>query len=379
MIIPFNKIFFNEEIIVNIKECFLKTRVSSDNKYSKLCESWFKEEYLTKTLLTVSCTAALEMSAILSEINAGDEVIMPSFTFVSTANAFVLRGAIPVFIDINPKTQNIDENLIEKAITKRTKAIVVVHYAGIACNMAKILEIAKKYNLIVIEDAAHTIGAKYDGKYLGSIGDIGCLSFHETKNITSGEGGAIIINNNKYSKFADLISEKGTNRKAFIVGETDKYTWLNIGSSYKMSDINAAVLYSQLLVYDKIMKKRLYIWNAYLNFFKFYEEKGYIKCPFVPDYAEHNGHIFYILFNKNKARNEFINYMKEYDIDVKFHYIPLHSSPAGKQFGKTPLSMVNTDKTAETLVRLPLFYDLTDEQINYIFSISKKFFKERFV
>lgn len=366
MKIPYNKAFYCEEEIKNIRECLSETGSSSEKKYTKLCEDWFKDKIGKKIILTHSCTAALEMAALLINIEAGDEVIMPSYTYVSTANAFVLRGAIPVFIDINANTVNMDENLIERAITDKTKAIVVVHYAGISCNMSKIIEIANKYNLIVIEDAAHAFGAKYKNQDLGCIGDIGCYSFHETKNITSGEGGMIIINNTKYNYYSDIISRKGTNVKSFLLGNIDKYTWVNEGSSYRMSDINAAMLYAQLQNYEEIQKKRLYIWNFYYNFFKNYEEKGYIRCPNIPNNCEHNAHIFFILFHNKTIRDNFIKFMKKKGVNTPFHYIPLHSSEGGKQYGKIASSMENTNSVANTIVRLPIFYDLSDEQIQYI-------------
>ncbi len=378
MKVIFNKPYFCDDELVNLKTCLQSTGTSSDGKFSKACENWFLHHIHKHTILTVSCTAALEMAALLANIKPGDEVIMPSFTFASSANAFVLRGATPVFIDINPLTQNIDENLIEMAISPKTKAILVVHYAGVACNMDKILHIANKHNIPIIEDAAHAFGAKFNNSPLGSIGKFGCLSFHETKNISSGEGGAIFINNSSDSVCANLICEKGTNRQAFIVGDTDKYTWITIGSSFKMSDINAAVLLPQLLDSHNILLKRLNIWNSYFDFFKPFQDKGFLNCPFIPDYAHHNAHIFYLLFPDIHKRNLFISFMHQHDIDVKFHYIPLHSSPAGLNFGKTPFPMTNTNHTADTLVRLPLYSDLPPHHLEYIFSVSHKFFKERF-
>ncbi|MGM9993428.1 MAG: dTDP-4-amino-4,6-dideoxygalactose transaminase [Candidatus Avigastranaerophilus sp.] len=379
MQVPYNKIHIPEEALNNIKESINKKSAfegggvkSSSDKYTKLCEKWFRNKMKAKAILTFSCTASLEMAALLTSIHPEDEIIMPSYTYVSTANAFVLRGAIPVFVDININTMNIDENLIEKAVTKKTKAIVVVHYAGIACNMDKILEIAGKYNLIVIEDAAHAIGSKYNGKYLGTIGDIGCLSFHTTKNITCGEGGAILINKEKYNNSADIISEKGTNRSSCISGKTNKYTWCDIGSSFKMADINAAILYTQLQKLKKITEKRIKIWNIYKNFFMDYEDRGDLKCPFVPEKCEHNAHIFYLLFNDNALRNQFIRHMKKYNIATVSHYVPLHSSPAGKRFGRVASSMKNTDKAANCIVRLPLFFDLEDKQTDYILFAAKK-------
>lgn len=374
MKIPFNKSYYNEEEVENIRECLAETGVSSGNKYSKLCEEWFYQKTGKRIILTTSCTAALEMSALLSDIKVGDEVIMPSFTFVTTASSFVLRGAVPVFVDINPDTLNINENLIEQVITEKTKAIVVMHYAGIACNMDKIIEIAHKYNLLIIEDAAQAVGAKYKNEYLGCIGDIGCFSFHETKNITSGEGGAIIINNEKLKNLAEIVSEKGTNRQAFLIGEVEKYTWIELGSSYKMSDINAAVLYSQLENFDEIQKRRMEIWNKYYDIFYEFEKAGYVRRPVISKDCAHNAHIFYVLFNNKENRNKFIKYLKENDIEAKFHYIPLHSSPAGRKYCRIATSMTNTENVADTIVRMPLFYDLSDIQLEYIFAVVKRFF-----
>ena len=376
MNVPFNKIYYNDKEIQDIKDCLKSSNISSDGRYSELCEKFILNKINRQAILTTSCTSALEMAALLLDIKKGDEIIMPSFTFPSTANAFVLRGATPVFIDIDKKTLNIDENLIENTITEKTKAIVVVHYAGIACNMSAIKKISKKHNLYLIEDAAHAIGAKYNNQDLGSIGDIGCYSFHSTKNITSGEGGAIIINDKNLIKKAHIISDKGTNRKAFINGDVNQYTWSDIGSSYKLSDFNAALLYFQLENYNKILKKRLSIWNKYYKYFIEYEKKGIIKCPFVPEYSKHNAHIFYLLFNNKKQRNKYISHMNQNGIEVKFHYVPLHSSPAGKKFGRIASEMNNTNNTSDTLVRLPLFYDLTENQLKYIFRISKEFFQK---
>ena len=378
MRVPFNKPYYNTEEISNITEAITETGISAGHKYTKMCQEWFVNKTGHQAILTVSCTAALEMAGLLADIKFGDEVIMPSFTFVSTANAFVLRGAVPVFVDININTLNIDENLIEDAITEKTKAIVVMHYAGVACNMDKIKQIANKYNLLVIEDAAHAFGAKYKNEHLGCIGDIGCFSFHETKNVSSGEGGAIAVNNKKFEDAADIICEKGTNIKSFVNGDIDKYTWINLGSSYKLSDINAALLYPQLKIYNKILEKRLYIWNLYNSFFEKYEREGYLRRPFIPEYSTHNAHIFYIVFNNNTTRNTFINYLKDNEIDVRFHYVPLHSSSAGKKYGRISNSMNNTETISDNLVRLPLFYDLTDNQMEYIFSVTDNFFKFKF-
>lgn len=373
--IPFNKPFTIEKEIEYIQDAIKGGIIRGDGIYTKKCHS-ILEEYLPakKVLLTHSCTAALEMAAILADIKQDDEVIMPSYTFVSTANAFVLRGGVPVFVDIRPDTKNINEELIESAITKKTKAIVPVHYAGVACDMDKIMQIARKYNLIVIEDAAQAISSTYNGQKLGTIGDIGCFSFHETKNIISGEGGAIIVNNDKFIQRAEIIREKGTNRSQFFRGEVDKYTWVDIGSSYLPSDIIAAFLYTQLQNIDKINNKRIEIWNEYHRFFAHYEKEGLINRPIVPQNCTHNAHMYYITFKNLQIRSEFITHLKENDINPVFHYIPLHSSPAGTKFAKTMGDMTITNKVADTLVRMPLFYGLCNEDMEYIKNVVKRFF-----
>lgn len=363
--IPFNKPFLIENEFKYIQDAINKGVLRGDGFYTKKCHE-FLENLLKckKALLTHSCTAALEMAAILLDIKSGDEVIMPSYTFVSTANAFVLRGGVPVFVDIRPDTLNIDENLIEDAITPKTKAICVVHYAGVSCEMDKIMQIAKKYNLYVVEDAAQALGSFYKGKPLGTIGDIGCFSFHETKNVISGEGGAIVINNEKFIDRAEIIREKGTNRSRFFRGQVDKYTWVDIGSSYLPSDIIAAYLYSQLQNIDRINEKRMQIWNKYDNFFKTYNEN--IGSPFVPADCVHNAHMYYILFSNIKERQNAIDLLKKNDINSVFHYIPLHSSPAGMKFGRAYGDMKNTNKISDTLLRLPMYYELSEEDIGKV-------------
>ncbi len=363
--IPFNKPFVIENELEYIKDAITNKLIRGDGGYTKKCHSFLEDKLgAKKVLLTHSCTAALEMSAILADIQPGDEVIMPSYTFVSTANAFVLRGGVPVFVDIRPDTLNINEDLIEQAITPKTKVIVPVHYAGVACEMDKITEIAKRHNLLVIEDAAQGVGAFYKGKPLGTIGDMGCFSFHETKNIISGEGGAIVINNDKFIERAEIIREKGTNRSKFFRGQVDKYTWVDIGSSYLPSDMIAAYLYSQLQNMDDINKKRIDVWNDYDEFFKQYE--GIIKRPFIPDNCTHNAHMYYLLFENLDVRTKFIEFMKAKGISTVFHYIPLHSSPAGERFGRFLGNMSVTDKISDTLVRLPMFYELDNDEMNLI-------------
>ena len=365
MKISFNEPYFDEKILENIKSAFVDYKqISGNGIFTQKCNE-FLQKYLNvhSVFLTNSCTSALEMAAILVEIKQGDEIIMPSYTFVSTANAFVLRGGVPVFVDINPKTLCIDENSIEQAITQKTKVIVVVHYAGISCDMDKIKSIAKKYNLILIEDAAQAISSKYKNQYLGTIGNIGALSFHETKNISSGEGGAIILNDKKYIERAEIIRDKGTNRKQFNMGMVDKYSWIDIGSSFLPSDIIAAYLYSQFTSINEINKKRLKDWEKYKKVFENYEKKGIINLPYIPNYiTQYNAHIFYLIFNSKEIRQDFIRYMKDFSILCVFHYIPLHSSKAGKKYGRISSDMKNTDNISDTLVRLPLFFGLTKEQ-----------------
>lgn len=375
MKIVFNKPHFSHNEIENIVDSLERGKISGDGYYTSLCNEWFKNEIDRKILLTHSCTAALEMMAILANIEPGDEVIMPSYTFVSTANAFVLRGAKIVFVDIRPDTLNIDENLIEQAITSKTKAIVVVHYAGVGCEMDKISDIAKKHNLYLFEDAAQGFDSEYKGKPLGTIGDLGTYSFHETKNIISGEGGCLIINNDKFSERAEIIREKGTNRSKFFRGQVDKYTWVDIGSSYLPSDMIASFLYAQLQSSKNITQKRLEIWDMYNKFFEQYESKGVLRRPIIPAECKHNAHMFYILFNDLETRTKYIDCLKENSIYTVFHYIPLHSSPAGEKYGITSSKMEVTNKVSDTLVRLPLFYSLSNNQIEQIFKVSEKFLK----
>lgn len=373
--IHFNKPFLIENELNYIKEAIDKGILRGDGIYTKKCHELLEEKLgCKKALLTHSCTAALEMAAILLDIKADDEIIMPSYTFVSTANAFVLRGGVPVFVDIRPDTLNIDENLIEAAITDRTKAICVVHYAGVSCEMDKILEIAKKHNLYVVEDAAQALSSTYKGKQLGTIGDLACFSFHETKNVISGEGGALIINNEKFIERAEIIREKGTNRSKFFRGQVDKYTWVDIGSSFLPSDMIAAFLYSQLENMDKINEKRLWIWYKYDEFFKQYD--NIIRRPIIPDDCKHNAHMYYVLFKNLDIRTKFIDFMKQNQINTVFHYIPLHSSPAGMKYCKTIGKMDVTNNASDTLVRLPMFYELDDNMLSDIFDKINKFLEQ---
>lgn len=357
--IPFNKAIYLPTAHEYVNEVMKSSQIAGDGKYTKLCSKWMEERFKAKKILiTTSCTAALEMAAILLDIKEGDEVIMPSYTFVSTANAFVLHGAKVVFVDIRPDTMNIDERLIEAAITNKTKAIVVVHYAGVSCEMDHIMTIAHKYNIPVVEDAAQGVMASYKGKALGTIGDLGCYSFHETKNYTMGEGGALVINNEKYISRAEIIREKGTNRTRFFRGEVDKYTWVDLGSSFLPSEFNVSYLYGQLLIADDINKDRLDSWQYYYQNLEEYMKEGLINLPIIPLGCEHNAHMFYVKFPNLQQRSNFIGYMKQCEICCVFHYVPLHSSEAGMKYGRFSGQDRWTTKESERIVRLPMYYQL---------------------
>lgn len=354
--ITFNKPYLTGNEIKFIQEAAANQQLAGDGIFTAKCSNWLEEQLsCSKVLLTHSCTAALEMAAILADIKEGDEVIMPSFTFVSTANAFVIRGAIPVFVDVRPDTLNIDESLIEDAITPKTKAIVPVHYAGVPCEMDTIMDIAKAHNILVIEDAAQGIFSSYKGRPLGSIGDLGCISFHETKNIICGEGGALIINDALFSKRAEMIREKGTNRTAFRKGEISKYSWVDIGSSFLPGEMTAAFLWAQLQEGDLITNKRKDIWNYYHNEFKDLENIQKIKRPHIPEHTSHNGHLYYLLLKTKNLRDNFIEMMRLKGVHCVFHYIPLHSSKIGKKIGRISGDMTVTDDVAYRLVRLPIW------------------------
>jgi dTDP-4-amino-4,6-dideoxygalactose transaminase len=375
--IPFNKPCYTGNEDKYVLDSMRSLHISGNGPYTKKCEEWFENRLKCKrALLTSSCTHALEMAAILIDIKPGDEIIMPSYTFVSTANAFVLRGAKVVFVDIRPDTMNIDENLIENAITERTKAICVVHYAGVGCEMDKIMEIADKYNLYVIEDAAQGTMAEYKGKPLGTIGHLGAFSFHETKNYTSaGEGGLLIINDDKFIERAEIIREKGTNRSQFFRGMVDKYTWVDIGSSYLMNDVSAAYLWGQLEVAEEINEFRLGVWNRYYNGLLELEKEGFIELPTIPKHCRHNGHIFYIKVENLRIRTELLSFLKEQGIYAAFHYVPLHSSPAGQRYGRFHGVDKFTTKESERLIRLPLFFNIKDEEIDYVIESIYRFFR----
>lgn len=344
-----------------MKEAIDSHKICGDGEFTKRCNAWIEEHTGTaKALLTTSGTQALEMAALLSDIQPGDEVILPSYTFVSTANAFVLRGAKLVFVDIRPDTMNIDEKLIEDAITDKTRAIVPVHYAGVGCEMDTIMDIAKRHNLVVVEDAAQGVNAFYKGRALGSIGDYGCFSFHETKNYSMGEGGAILINRPEQIEDAEIIREKGTDRSRFFRGQVDKYTWVNIGSSFLPSDINAAYLMAQLEMADEINENRLQRWARYNEGLQDLAQEGVIELPYIPEECAHNAHMFYIKTKDMEERKALISYLKERDIAAVFHYVPLHSAPAGLRFGRFHGEDRYTTKESERLLRLPMYYNLSE-------------------
>lgn len=373
--IRFNVPPFTGKEMDYIRQAVENQKICGDGEFTRKCSEWIEERTGTKKcLLTTSCTHATELAALLSGVGPGDEVIMPSYTFVSTADAFVLRGAVPVFVDIRPDTMNIDENLIEAAVTERTRAIVPVHYAGVGCEMDKICEIAARHNLLVIEDAAQGIMASYRGKALGAIGDFGCFSFHETKNFSSGEGGALLIAHEKDIEDAEIFREKGTDRSKYFRGQVDKYRWQNYGSSYLPSELNAAYLYAQLEQADEINNARLACWNRYRAVLEGLAERGKIELPFVPEYCEHNGHMFYIKTGDLEERTALIEFLKENGIMAVFHYVPLHSAPAGLKFGRFHGEDRYTTRESERLLRLPMYYGLTLEQVDYIAGKVKEFY-----
>lgn len=376
MNIPFNKPHLAGREMLYIRDAYRRRQLAGDGYYTKKCQQWMQEKFgCPLSLLTHSATAALEMIAILSDIKPGDEIIMPSYTFVSTANAFVLRGGVPVFVDIRYDTMNINEQLIEQAITKKTKAIMVIHYAGVACEMDSVRSIAKKHHLLVFEDAAHAFLAKYKNEYLGTVSDMAAFSFHETKNIISGEGGTIFLNNSEFIERAKIIREKGTNRSKFFLGLVDKYTWVDIGSSYLPGEIIASFLFAQLEKATSITKKRISLWNIYHKELEDLEKQGCIRRPIIPRYAEHNAHLYYVLTRNKTQRVGLTQYLRDKGILAVTHYVPLHTSPAGKRFGRFMGTMHITDKVEDTLLRLPLFYDLKSPEqakvLQYIYDYYK--------
>lgn len=365
-------IYFTKPSITELEKRYIMDaldtyKICGDGKYTKKCNEWFKENCnISNFLLTTSGSHSLDLAAILAGLKSDDEVIVPSYTFVSTANAFMLRGAKPVFVDIDEKTMNIDANLIEEKITPKTKAIFPVHYAGVSCDMDKIMKMAKKYNLQVIEDAAQGVLAYYKGKPLGTIGDYGCFSFHETKNYCMGEGGGIIVKDDNKFKEAEIIREKGTNRSQFIRGTVDKYTWHEVGSSFLPSDILAALLLAQLERSEEIMQKRMHIWNTYNEDFLELEKQGKLIRPYIPEYAKHNAHMYYIILPTEEIRNKVMDKLKQKEISSVFHYIPLHTSPMGLKLGYKQGDLPKTEEYSARLLRLPLYADMSEEEIEKV-------------
>lgn len=374
--IPFNKPYLTGKELELIAEAHANGQLAGDGAFTRRCSSWLESHIgCAKALMTHSCTAALEMAALLADIGPGDEVIMPSYTFVSTANAFVLRGGIPVFVDIRPDTLNIDESLIEAAITPRTKAIVPVHYAGVGCAMDQITDIARRHDLLVVEDAAQAILATYRGKPLGSFGQLGCLSFHETKNIISGEGGALLVNDPVLVGRAEIIREKGTNRSRFFRGQVDKYTWVDVGSSYLPGEVISAFLCAQMQEAQAITARRLWIWDTYHRSFEALERAGQLRRPVVPAECGHNAHMYYLLLDSLDQRTRFIEHMKYRGIACVFHYVPLHSSPYGHSSGRVADACPVTDAMANRVVRLPLWLGVEPVQERVIAAVFEFFAK----
>ena len=375
MRINFNVPPFTGNEMTYIKQAVDAQKICGDGQFTAKCNKWIEDKTgCEKALLTTSCTHATELAALLADIRPGDEVIMPSYTFVSTADAFVLRGAIPVFVDIRPDTMNIDETLIEDAITEKTRAIVPVHYAGVGCEMDVIMDIAKRHNLMVIEDAAQGIMSTYKGQALGAIGDMGCYSFHETKNFSMGEGGALLMKDSRFIEDAEIFREKGTDRSKFFRGQVDKYRWVNFGSSYLPSDMNAAYLWAQLELADEITQARMDRWNQYNELLKDLADKGLIEQPFIPDYCTHNAHMYYIKVRDLEQRGDFISYMKSRDVLTVFHYVPLHTAPAGIKYGRFHCEDRYTTAESDRLVRLPMYYSLTEDDVNFICECVHEYF-----
>ncbi len=377
--IPFNRAFIAGRELYYIAQAVSNGELKGDGPFTKKCNRWLEEKFgVKKALLTHSCTGALEMAALLIGLEEGDEVIMPSFTFTSTANAFLLRGAKPVFIDIRPDTLNIDEQQIEAAITSNTKAICAVHYAGVGCEMDTIMDIAQRHGLYVIEDAAHAIMANYKGRPLGSIGHLATFSFHETKNYNCGEGGALLINADIFSNRAEIIREKGTNRSQFFRGEIDKYSWVDIGSSYLPSEIIAAFLYGQLEHAEAINQERLDIWNSYYSVLKPFEDLEQLRLPCIPTACEHNAHLFYLLLNSEEERNDLLTHLKNQRIGAVFHYIPLHTSRMGKVLGYSTGELPHSEDLANRLLRLPLYCGMTQQEISSVTSCVASYFESKY-
>ena len=363
MTIPFNKPYMTGKELWYIAQAHAKGHLAGDGSFTKLCNRWLEQRTgSARALLTHSCTAGLEMAAMLADVQPGDEVIMPSYTFVSTANAFVLRGAVPVFVDIRTDTLNLDERLIEAAITPKTRAIVPVHYAGVGCEMEAIMAIAAKHQLLVVEDAAQGVMSSYKGRPLGSIGDLAAVSFHETKNLISGEGGALLINNERFVERAEIIREKGTNRGQFFRGQVDKYTWVDIGSSYLPGEIIAAFLWAQMEEVEPITRRRLAMWNTYHQWFAEPERAGKLRRPVIPSHCTHNAHMYYILLPSLEQRMALIDSLRKSGVHSVFHYVPLHSAPAGRKFGRAVGDLAVTNDISDRLLRLPMWVGMEDDQ-----------------
>lgn len=374
--ISFNLPPFTGDEFKYIDQAVKNNKISGDGEFTKKCNAWLEKNFSAqKVLLTTSGTSALDMAMLLCKFKPGDEVILPSYTFSSTATSILVGGATPVFVDIRPDTMNIDENKIEEAITEKTKAIAVVHYAGVSCEMDKILEIARRHNLKVIEDAAQGVMSTCKGKALGTIGDFGCYSFHETKNYSMGEGGALVINDPDFNERAEILREKGTNRSKFFRGQIDKYTWVDVGDSYLPSEINAAYLWAQLQKADEINNNRLETWQTYYDAFKPLADEGKIELPTIPEGCKHNAHMFYLKLKNLEERTKFIKRMKEKNILCVFHYVPLHSAPAGKKYCRFHGEDKFTTKESDRLVRLPMYYNMDKNDLNYITAEVKKFFE----
>ena len=374
--IDFNIPPFTGKELEYMQQAIKNKKICGDGEFTKKCSRWMEKNFQANhVLLTTSCTHALEMAAVLTQVKPGDEVILPSYTFVSTADAFVQRGATLVFVDIRPETMNLDERLIEDAITEKTKVIVPVHYAGVGCAMDEIMEIAARHHLMVVEDAAQGVYAYYKGRALGTIGDFGCYSFHETKNYSMGEGGALVFQNNDYLERAEIVREKGTDRSKFFRGQVDKYRWMDYGSSYLPSDLNAAYLWAQLEMAEKIREDRLKSWNYYHEELRSLADAGYIEQPFIPDYAEHNAHMYYIKTKDLETRGKLIDFLAKREIHTVFHYVPLHSAPAGQKFGHFHGEDKYTTKESERLLRLPMYYQLKEEDQEQVVKAVKEFYE----
>jgi dTDP-4-amino-4,6-dideoxygalactose transaminase len=365
--LPFNRAYLTGREFANMQRAVENVHLSGDGPFTRQCQAWLRARIgCHQALLTHSCTGALEMAALLLDVKPGDEVVMPSFTFVSTANAFVLRGARPVFVDVRPDTLNIDESRIEEAVTPHTRAVVAVHYAGVPCDMAAITELAKKRALAVVEDAAQALGSTYRGRPAGSFGVMSAISFHETKNVIAGEGGALVVNDERLTERAEIVREKGTNRSRFLRGQVDKYTWVDLGSSFLPSELTAAFLHAQMEDADEITRRRREVWHWYAERFADLEQRGALRRPVIPEGCEHNAHMFYLLTNDAVTRSRLLEFLNENGVNAVFHYVPLHSAAAGRRFGRAVGPMTNTNDASERLIRLPLWIGMTEDDVDRV-------------